>query len=511
MGKKKSVALIVLITVVLVGLLFLCITPTFPVKSPNSFRSLLSIVDLGRDLEGGYYTVYYPEGVISKAEYETLEADYEYALSETEDGQTPSVDDPSENYVAYRGIYLSTDITNEAGTDVTEEFKSDFNNALDTIKDRYERMGMSDYSIYLQDDYTIRVEVPTPILESGESAYDGETDVQEMLTYFSYSGEILFTDAKSASATGTAEMAGTSEYIRSVSTSNAGDQGYAVVINFTSAGREAFRTLTSSLVSSSSSSDSSSSSSATLYIYVGTHQILGATVSEEMDQDAVYITGGFSKRDAEMRAALLNTSISESDVFDLVFESPEYYTTEALLGDSTALIAAICIGVLVLAMLVFSAVKFKGMGLAHIYGFITYAVALIACISLIPGIQLTLGGIIGILLSSAIMVSCNYYAFNNIRKEFATGKTLTASIKAGYKKSLAFTIDVHAILILASLAVWLIATGAAKFMALIFLLGIAISALCTLVITRFYLYMFMAQPKNKLAFVGFRREETEDE
>ena len=109
------------------------------------------------------------------------------------------------------------------------------------------------------------------------------------------------------------------------------------------------------------------------------------------------------------------------------------------------------------------------------------------------------------------MVSCNYYAFNNIKKEFATGKTLTASIKAGYKKSLAFTIDVHAILILASLAIWLIATGPAHFMALVFLLSIAISAVCTLLVTRFYFYMFIAQPKNKIAFVGFKREETEDE
>ena len=184
---------------------------------------------------------------------------------------------------------------------------------------------------------------------------------------------------------------------------------------------------------------------------------------------------------------------------------------DALTGTNTALIAAICIGVLFVAMIVFSLVKFKGMGLAHTYGFVTFLVAVVACISLIPGIQLTLGGIAAILLASAMLVSCNYYAFNNIKKEFATGKTLTASVKSGYKKSLAFTIDAHAILVLASLAIWLIATGAAKFMALIFLLSIAISAVCTLLVTRFYLYMFMAQPKNKIAFVGFKREETEDE
>ena len=37
MGKKKSVALIVIVTVVLLGLLFISITPTFPVKTPLQF------------------------------------------------------------------------------------------------------------------------------------------------------------------------------------------------------------------------------------------------------------------------------------------------------------------------------------------------------------------------------------------------------------------------------------------------------------------------------------------
>ena len=125
MGKKKSAVLIILFTIVLAGVLFLSITPTFPVKSPYSFRSLLSIVDLGKDLDGGYYTVYYPEGVISKAEYETLKAEYDYVLENTEEGQTPSVDNPEENYKPYKGLYLSTDIYAEE-TGVTAEFKEEF-------------------------------------------------------------------------------------------------------------------------------------------------------------------------------------------------------------------------------------------------------------------------------------------------------------------------------------------------------------------------------------------------
>ena len=82
MGKKKSAVLIVLMSVVLAALLFISVTPSFYVNTTQRFTSLLSIVDLGSDLGGGYSVVYYPEGVITKEEYESLEAAYEEALEE---------------------------------------------------------------------------------------------------------------------------------------------------------------------------------------------------------------------------------------------------------------------------------------------------------------------------------------------------------------------------------------------------------------------------------------------
>ena len=120
-------------------------------------------------------------------------------------------------------------------------------------------------------------------------------------------------------------------------------------------------------------------------------------------------------------------------------------------------------------------------------------------------------GIAAIALSGAVMVFFNMYAFRNIREEFATGKTLTASVKAGFRKSLAFTIDAHIVLALMALVLYLISTATVRFAALIFLFGTLLSAACTLAVTRFFLYMFLAQPKNKLAFCNLKREETEDE
>ena len=63
MGKKKSAALIVLFTVVLVGLVFMSVA-SFPVSAVYNYNSLLSMIDLSTDLGGGYTAVYYPEDVI---------------------------------------------------------------------------------------------------------------------------------------------------------------------------------------------------------------------------------------------------------------------------------------------------------------------------------------------------------------------------------------------------------------------------------------------------------------
>ena len=66
-------------------------------------------------------------------------------------------------------------------------------------------------------------------------------------------------------------------------------------------------------------------------------------------------------------------------------------------------------------------------------------------------------------------------------------------------------------LFVAALVLFLIATGPMYYMAMVFMLGTALSAACTLGVTRFYLYMFLAQPKNKIAFCNLKREETEED
>jgi len=115
------------------------------------------------------------------------------------------------------------------------------------------------------------------------------------------------------------------------------------------------------------------------------------------------------------------------------------------------------------------------------------------------------------LLASIMCVACNLLVFKNIAEDFYSGKTVTSAVKSGYRKTIAFTIDIHAILLIAALIVWLISSATVKFVAMIFLLGVAISAATTLLFTRFYFYLLLSAAKNKIAFCNFKREELEDE
>lgn len=483
MGKKKSVALIVLISLILAVLLAMSVASFSVPSTVKNYNSLLSVIDLGCDLGGGYQTVMYPEGVISKEEYQSLvEADEASA----------------EDYTAYKGVYLSTDIY--SNNEISETFQSEFDTALKIIQRRYENKGFSDYKLRVQDDYTIIAEIP-----------DTDEDADNVFEKLALSGMLTFRSSASTANSRNVLMEGTSEYIKSVEVSGS-DETYYVVLNFTKAGRKEFTKITTELAASSSSDSSSGSSSgASLYVFMGTEQLMNVSVTEAIDQNYVAISGFTTRSTATSVSVVLDTALHESDRFDLTFTNSGAASFTATMGEHTALYIAIAFGVAVLAMIVAFLIRYKGMGLAHVYGFLSFAVIYILCIALIDGIQLTMGGVIAILLASVIALACNLLAFKNISDEFYSGKTLNAAVKSGYKKSLAFTIDIHVILLIAAIVLWLISASVVNFAALIFLIGIVISALTTLLLTRFYLYLFLSSAKNKIAFCNFKREELEDD
>ncbi len=97
---------------------------------------------------------------------------------------------------------------------------------------------------------------------------------------------------------------------------------------------------------------------------------------------------------------------------------------------------------------------------------------------------LTLPGIAGIILTFATSVDANVLIYERIREEMAGGKTMVASIDAGYKKAFSAIIDSNVATFLIGVIMYQFGTGPVQGFALTLMIGIVSSLFSALIITR---------------------------
>lgn len=97
---------------------------------------------------------------------------------------------------------------------------------------------------------------------------------------------------------------------------------------------------------------------------------------------------------------------------------------------------------------------------------------------------LTMPGIAGIILTMGMSVDSNVLIFERIREELRTGKTVRASIDAGYSRALLTIIDAHVTTLITAGVLFIFGTGPIKGFAVTLSLGVAISLFTALFITK---------------------------
>lgn len=100
------------------------------------------------------------------------------------------------------------------------------------------------------------------------------------------------------------------------------------------------------------------------------------------------------------------------------------------------------------------------------------------------GATLTMPGIAGIILTIGISVDANILIFERIREELRTGKTVRASIEAGYSRAFVAIFDSHVTTLITAGALFLLGSGPIKGFAVTLALGVAISLYTAYVITK---------------------------
>jgi len=130
-------------------------------------------------------------------------------------------------------------------------------------------------------------------------------------------------------------------------------------------------------------------------------------------------------------------------------------------------------------------------------------IALLINVTLIFGLlsilqaTLTLPGIAGIVLTIGMAVDANVLIFERIREEFASGRSVMASIDAGYKQAMATIVDSNLTTLIAALILFSFGTGPVKGFAVTLGVGIMTSFFAAIMVTRLLVIWWLRRNKDK--------------
>ena len=199
------------------------------------------------------------------------------------------------------------------------------------------------------------------------------------------------------------------------------------------------------------------------------------------------ITGGsgiINGMDGEENAKTIAAKI-QSGALPLVLTQQKVDTVSATLGDnalSTSVLAAM-IGIL-LVMLVMI-IRYRLNGVIASWALVIYIITLFFLIAVIPGIQLTLPGLAGIVLGIGMAVDANVIIFERFNEEIRAGKSLKASVRMGFKNAMSAILDANVTTLIASLVLLWYGTGSIQGFAKTLLLSVVTSMFTAIVVTRF--------------------------
>ncbi|NMA02415.1 MAG: protein translocase subunit SecD [Clostridia bacterium] len=213
------------------------------------------------------------------------------------------------------------------------------------------------------------------------------------------------------------------------------------------------------------------------------NQLIGApTVNEAIPNGQAQISGGFATLDDARNQALL----LRSGALPVELKIIEKRTVGPTLGLDSIVksqeAAILGIGLLFAFMIIYYRVP----GLVAVLSLILYAVLLWGSLVLIKA-TITLPGIAGFLLSIGIAVDANIIIYERIKEELKNGKSLRASIDAGFSRAFVSILDANVTTLIATVVLMYFGTGAIRGFAVTLSIGIVISMLTAILFTRFIL------------------------
>ncbi|MDO8518117.1 MAG: protein translocase subunit SecD, partial [bacterium] len=204
-------------------------------------------------------------------------------------------------------------------------------------------------------------------------------------------------------------------------------------------------------------------------------------VQEKIENGSAVISGSFTPQEAKDLATNLNLGALPVPI---VLASTQ--SIGATLGDQAAR-AGVVAGIIgFLALSVFMLLWYRLPGLVSVVSLTIYVALMLALFKLIP-VVLTSAGIAGFILSVGLAVDANILIAERMKEELQSGRKTQEAIREGFKRAWLAIRDSNIAHIIAAVILFWFGTSLIKGFALVFGLGVIISMLSAITISRTFL------------------------
>lgn len=336
-----------------------------------------------------------------------------------------------------------------------EDFDSQLAGTISVLRNRLTAQGYTEATVTQQGSDRIRVEIPDV------------KDPSAILDIIGTPAKLEFVDPQ-----GNVVIEG--KDVKSAKLAQGGESGlsYMVAFELNDSGTEAFAKATAANIGQP------------IRILLDGEEISAPTVQSAITSGEGVITiGDGNQREEATRLALL----IQSGALPLDIEQLEVSAVSATLGVE-ALDRALTAGIIGVALvMLFMIIMYRLPGVVADMALAIYILIIFYALALVPGVQLTLPGIAGILLGIGMAVDANVIIFERFREELKAERSLESSVKRGFKNALSAIIDSNVTTIIASLVLMYFGTGPIRGFAITLLISVIASMITAVFITRFLL------------------------
>lgn len=367
-------------------------------------------------------------------------------------------------------VYQATDTS-------VDNFDEKMDGAMLVLRDRLDAKGFTEATVTKQGTDRIRVEIP--INSTSEIQ-----DPNEVAEFIGTPAKLEFVDPN-----GNTVLEG-SDIASAQAGQNPQTLEYVVSFELTQAGAEKFAAATEEFLKQ------------TISITIDGETISAPKVDSIIADGKGQITGNFTAESAQDLAMQI-----ESGALPLDLQEIEVRSISATLG-AGALQNSIMAGLIGLAILfAFILIYYRLPGLVACMALVAYVCFVLLLLGSVPGVQLTLPGIAGIILGIGMAVDANVIIFERFKEEFRSGKTLRTSFNGGFQKAFVTILDSNVTTLICAIVLAAFGTGTLKSFAYTLIISIVVSMISALAITRGILKMFInLNIKNPNVFMAKARQ-----